>query len=338
MEKVMDEIFKIDDEYSFLTRELLTKEYIENKLTDRQIAQKYNVNGKVTVWRRRKFFGIKNNTPSKSNKNASKNRVFNISREDAVKYISDGLTYKEIAVKMGCGRMVVYRRIKEMGLIDNRAKSMSRLKLHESLNEQQINFFLGCLLGDGNITHDGMFQCNHSYKQLEYIKYKRAMLHNLLSPNFTMERLSVSNNQNGKTYFKYFLRTMANESIKNIYHQYYVNRKKIFPLLYLKNSTFDAYSLAIWYMDDGSRKGNTPSLYTFSFGYEGNLDILKFLKIKFDIEGTIKEDFNPERSEGKKHFISFTNDFAKEKFFNMVAPYIIPCFQYKLPEKYRTKQ
>ena len=88
----MNDIFKIDDEYSFLTEELLTKEYIKNKLTDNQIAKKYNVKSKTTVWRRRKFLNIQNSFQNKSNQNARKNRQFNISKDDAIKDISNGLT------------------------------------------------------------------------------------------------------------------------------------------------------------------------------------------------------------------------------------------------------
>ena len=55
-----EKIFRIDDPYAFLTKELLEKEYTQNKLTDKQIALKYNIRSKVTVWRRRKFYNISN--------------------------------------------------------------------------------------------------------------------------------------------------------------------------------------------------------------------------------------------------------------------------------------
>ena len=50
-----NKIFKIDDEYRFLTERLLREEYCSNKLTDKQIALKYNIGSKATVWRRRIF-------------------------------------------------------------------------------------------------------------------------------------------------------------------------------------------------------------------------------------------------------------------------------------------
>lgn len=330
----METIFRIDDAYSFLTKELLMKEYIDNKLTDRQIAKKYNISSKVTVWRRRKFLGIQNNTPSKSNKNASKNRVFNISKDEVLQHLLDGLTYVEIAEKMGCSRMVAYRRMKELGVIDNQTQAMQKLKWHEPLTEHQIKFVLGCLLGDGNMTSKGMFQCSHSYKQLNYIEYKKGILKNIVSPNFSMIKRPIKNHQNGKTYFSYFFRTMNNEFFKNIYDAYYINKIKVFPYDYLMNSSFDAYSLAIWYMDDGGRKGNISSIYSFSFGYEGNLDILRFLKNKFNIEGSLKIAVDIRRADDKRHFISFNKNEA-QKFFKIVSPHIIPYFEYKIPKTFR---
>jgi len=329
-------IFKIDDEYSFLTEDLLKKEYLENKLTDKQIAKKYNVKSKVTIWRRRKFFNIENRFVNKVNKNAVANRKFSISHDDAAKWLTQGLTYVEIAEKIGCGRMVAYRRMKEMGLIDDQKQNIRKLKWHEVLTENQTKFILGCLLGDGNITHRGMFQCSHSHKQLDYIIYKKEIFKNLVPPNFVMKKLSVKNHQNDKIYYSYFLRTMNNENLKKIHDKYYINGNKIFPLPYIEKSIFDAYSLAIWYMDDGSRNYNIPTLWTLGFGYDGNLDILRFFKKKFDLEGCLKYDIRPEKPLDKIHYITFAGT-EREKFFTIVSPYILPCFRYKLPEKYRSK-
>lgn len=264
------------------------------------------------------------------------NRIFNISKEEAIHDLASGLTYVDIAKKIGCSRMVAYRRMKEMGIIENQDKAMNKLRWHEQLTEKQTKFFLGCLLGDGNITSSGMFQCNHSNKQLEYIEYKKEILSSLLAPNFKLIFNTIKNHQNGKIYYSYYLRTMSNEYIKEIYGNYYVDKVKIFPYEYLVNSSFDEYSLAIWYMDDGSRSANTPSLYTYAFGYNGNLDILKFLKNKFDLRADIKEDSGKNRSIDAVNFISFCEKSDKDKFFQLVSPHILPCFQYKLPEKYRT--
>jgi hypothetical protein len=329
-------IFRIDDPYEFLTKELLEKEYVENKLTDKEIAHKYNIGSKATVWRRRQFHGITNSCQNKSNQHALKNRQFIVSKEDALKWQQEGKTYEEMAGIVGCSRMVLYRRIKELGIVTECPEEMKKLKWHEKLSDKQVKFLLGDLLGDGNITPWGMYQCSHSYKQKSFIEYKKEILSNLMSPDFNFKERIVNNHQNGKQYRSYYLRTMGNEFLKEIHNLFYIDRVKIFPYEYLMQSHFDEYSLAAWYMGDGGRRGNIASLYTFGFGYNGNLDILKFLKSKFELEGTLKSDEREIRSVDKRNFISFAKKTEKDKFFQLVSPHILPYFQYKLPKKYRT--
>lgn len=331
-----DKIFRIDDPYAFLTKELLEKEYIENQLTDQKIADKYNIGSKVTVWHRRKFFNIANSCQNKSNQNALKNRKFIVSKEDALRWQQEGKTYDEMAKMVGCSRMVLYRRIKELGVVTECKEEMKKLKWHETLSDDQTKFLLGDLLGDGNITSWGMYQCNHSWKQKAYIEYKKDVLSNLVSPSFNFKENVVQNHQNGKQYRAYYLRTMGNEFLKVIYGKFYADKIKIFPYEYLMRSGFDAYSLAIWFMDDGSRKGNTAVIHTYGFGFDGNLQIAQFLYDKFGLYCEIKNWGNIS-SEDKRHCVYFSSKQDKaDKFFQLVAPHILPSFQYKLPEKYRT--
>lgn len=334
MQNTQEKIFRIDDSFGFLTKELLEKEYLENKLTDKQIAHKYNIGSKVTVWRRRKFWGIKNAYLSKSNQNATKNRSFSISKDDAIMYLGQGLTYIDIAEKMGCSRIVAYRRMKELGLIEDQEQEIQKLKWHEKIDERQRKFILGDLLGDGSITSRGMFQCSHSHKQLSYIQYKMGLLKNLVSPNFDLIYNRVKNYQNGKEYYSYYLRTMNNEFLKEIYDKYYVNNVKIFPIDYLLDSEFDEYSLAIWYMDDGSRNGNSATLHTYGFGMDGNIQISRFILKKFGIFPEIKNWGKENRNADKSCCLYFSAS-NSDKFFQTVAPHILPYFQYKLPERYR---
>jgi len=125
---------------------------------------------------------------------------------------------------------------------------------------------------------------------------------------------------------------MSNKGLKRIYSLFY-NNGKIFPYKYLVDSEFDAYSLAIWYMDDGSRHQKNVRMHTYGFGYRGNLDIMKFLNEKFDLITKVSQNQKEVRGNDKCHFISFSVQ-ESDKFFSLVAPYILPCFQYKLPPKY----
>ncbi len=329
-----NKVFRIDDDYEFLTKELLEREYVQNKLTDKQIAEKYNIGSKATVWRRRKFHNISNSCQNKSNKNAQKNRKFIVSKEDALKWQVEGKTYNEMASMVGCSKMVLYRRIKELGVVTERKEEMKKLKWHEPISDIQNRFLLGDLLGDGNITSWGMYQCNHSYKQKSYIEYKQNILINLMSPSFNLKEHIVHNHQNGKDYRAYYLRTMGNKILKDIYGKFYIDKVKVFSYDYLMKSDFDAYSLAIWYMDDGSRKNDNCAIYTYGFGYCGNLKILDFLYNKFNLIPIISQDNSEKRGDDSRNYISF-NVSESEKFFSIVAPHILPSFQYKLPRRFR---
>ena len=288
---------------------------------------------------KKNFFGIENTCKNKSNLNAKINRVFSISIEDAKEFLKQKMSYEEIANKIGCSRMVAYRRLKELNLIDNQKSTMKKLKWHEPINDLQNKFLLGCLLGDGNITSKGMFQCNHSNKQLEYIQYKKHLLFNLVAPDFDLNYNIIKNHQNDKTYYSYSMRTMQNEKLKEVYGEFYKNGIKIFPYDFLINSSLDEYSLAIWYMDDGSRKKNRIELYSQGFNYVDNLKIIEFLYKKFNICGVIQENksetynVNPNH----RHHVRF-NTIDSDKFFKLVSPHILPSFQYKLPERYQIIQ
>lgn len=188
-------------------------------------------------------------------------------------------------------------------------------------------------MGDGSITKGGLYQCSHSHKQLDFINYKYRILENLTSPNFTLDERIVSNYQNGKEYRTLHFRTMQNEQLKELRNVFYPNGLKIFPMEYFKGK-FNQISLAFWYMGDGSRKGNIASIYTYGFGIDGNAIIKVFLKEIFQIDFDIKID-NMEKRGDKAFFLSTIKGENSQKFFEIVAPHIIPSMQYKLPVKFR---
>jgi hypothetical protein len=331
----MNTAFQIDDPYDFLTKELLEQEYVHNRLTDKQIAQKYQIGSKTTIWRRRKFFGIVNAMPSKSNTNASKNRAFNISLEDAVKWQEKGLTHKEIADELGCSRIVVFRRLQELGKTKKENHAQHKLRWHVELSDLQRRFLLGTILGDGSITSWGMFQCNHSKKQEAYIKWKMETLSSLLSPDFALYEGFSKAKDDGKLHPILYLRTMGNKYLRNIHGRFYTNKIKIFPFDFLVTSSFDAFSLAVWYMDDGCLgQGKSAILCTFGFGQNGTDSIIKFLFDRFGTNGTRYQDNSKSRNPEFSFYIHFTVE-QSDLFFRLIAPYVHPSMSYKLPESFR---
>ncbi len=328
----MNETFRIDDPYAFLTKEFLEKEYVQNHLTDKQISNKYGIGSKVTIWRRRKYYGIGNIKPNKSNSNARKNRRFEFGVEDAAKWKDAGLTYPDIAKILGCSRIVVCRRYKELGLVKEIPQAQNKLHWHNELTDVQNRFILGTLLGDGNLMPGGMFQCNHSSKQRDYIRWKCEILKPIMSPLFELKPSNIQ--LNGKTYEVMCMRTMQNKHLKEIYLKYYPNKQKIFPYSYLIESNFDAFSLAVWYMDDGglSSDGKACNLFTYGFGPEGTNEARGYILGKFNVTSSKYDDkARPIETASYIHF-SVSESFS---FFSLIAPYTHPSMAYKLPETFR---
>ena len=331
---MQDKVFRIDDPHAVLTKELLEQEYLQDGLTDKAIAIKHGVGSKVTVWRRRQFYGIPNRCKNKSNTNASVNRKIHITLEQGKEWLAKGQEHQEIADKIGCSKQVVLRRLKELGLVKEQSHVQKKLLWNTELTDQQMRFLMGTMLGDGSITPGGHFQCSHSSKQLAYIKYKRDVLNSIVGPDFEISNNDVFNHQNGKMYKTHHLRTLCNKYLKRIQWAYYIGGKKLFPLGYLLGSNFDSYSLAVWYMDDGGIKSDVALLYTYGFGYSGNLDAAKFLLEKFDIKAYIKEKQEEQRGTDCRHYLVISPP-ESDKFFQLVAPHLLPMFAYKLPERFR---
>lgn len=329
-----NDIFRIDDPYAFLTKDLLEQEYIKEGLTDKQIAKKYGVGSKVTIWRRRKFFGIGNICPSKTNSNASKNRVFQISKEDAVRWSGEGLTHTEIAKIIGCSRLVVFRRFKELGMVQKEIHAKHKLRWHTELTDFQNRFLIGTLLGDGSVTSWGMFQCSHSKKQEEYARFKCQILLSVLAPEFKLNYGLCKAEKEGKLHETVYLRSMGNKFLRNLYNRFYDNKIKFFPYDFLRKSPFDVFSLAVWYMDDGGLMGRSACLFTFGFGLKGTDEALSFLYERFGIKGTRYQDNGKDRNPEYSFYIHLPVE-QSDKFFSLIAPYIHPSMAYKLPESFR---
>lgn len=326
----MDKPFKINDEYDFLTQNLICEEYISHGLSDAQIAAKYCVGSKVTVWRRRQFYGIPNRYSDKSNRNASVNRTVIMSKDDATKMLASGKTHQEIAKIIGASRMSVFRRLQELGLTTVKKHSQNKLRWYVELSDTQVRFLLGTLLGDGSLSSGGLFICNHCAKQKSYISHKRDILRTLLSPDFELTPISGTATKGGAVHYGFQVKTQQNHALRQLRSVFYPKGVKVFPYEYLTKSNFDASSLAYWYMDDGSRNANSAILSTYGFGFVGNTKILAFLKERFGIFGVLAESKLANRSPDARHFIRFNKDEAA-KLFVLIAPYVSYGMEYKIP-------
>ena len=182
---------------------------------------------------------------------------------------------------------------------------------------------LGLSIGDGTIHIRGdRLQLNHSIKQLEYLKYKKELLeqydiypeiHEYTSGEYSLCRFG----------FKH-------EYCKELRNILYPNDEKYISLDIL--NLLSDREIAIWYMDDGSlyvkkgKPGKSGDSYelvisTYCKTEEEALDIIKFLKLRYDADFTIK------RNKGK--FSVRCGKRAAIKFLNKIQIYICESMLYK---------
>jgi len=316
--------------YDFLTKEILEQEYVVSGLSDAQIAKKFDMPSKAVVWRKRKKFGIENRHPAKSNKHATKNRKFNITKEKAIKLLEDGTTYEEIAVYMNCSVGVAKRRFRELGLTNCQDHAKHYGFWHVELTNSQKQLLIGSVLGDGTIARQGAYSCSHSIKQTVYHKHKRDALASIHSGKF-QHATHKAQGVDGEHHESLHFTTGCNKFCTELRKIYYPSGKKIFPHTFLmKNMTVEA--LAYWYMDDGTARwdsryvSNSSGSQIITLGYSNEEQHLmrQLFEEKFNLQSKIIY-----RKEKKGYVQTFPTT-ETPKLFSLIRPYIIPSMLYKV--------
>lgn len=184
-----------------------------------------------------------------------------------------------------------------------------------SLTQFQKSFVIGTLLGDGYVRQakgrkNAFLEVNHSITQKEYVEWKYNILKNLTRSG------PKSRNGNGKRIaYRFF--TKQHPEFTEIMDLFYKDKKKCIP-----NLKLDSITLAVWFMDDGSRcSKENVYLNTQQFSKEDQYKLLEFLK-ELGLEGTLNKD--------KVYYrIRFITS-SIPKLFKIIQEYIIPSMKYKI--------
>lgn len=184
-----------------------------------------------------------------------------------------------------------------------------------SLTNNQKSLIIGSLLGDGYVRimpgrKNAFLEINHSFKMKEYVEWKYEMLKDIvISPP---KRRRGNGNRIAYRFF-----TKQHPNITELFNLFYKNGKKMIP-----NISLNPLSIAVWYMDDGSKCGDSDYyLNTQQFSLDDQNKLLTMLK-KNSIEATLNRDKIYWRIRLQKSSIP--------KFKNLVGSLIIPSLQYKL--------
>jgi len=185
-----------------------------------------------------------------------------------------------------------------------------------SLTQFQKSLITGTILGDGYLrilprSKNALLEINHSFTQKEYVDWKFTSLKNLVK--------SLPKTRKGsqkRVAYRFYTKQLS--ELSEIYNSFYRDKKKIVP----DNLSLDAVSLAVWYMDDGSRCSNSDAyLNTQQFSVEDQKKLILALK-KLGLETRLNKDKNYFRLRFVKSSLP--------KLKNLLEKQIIPSMQYKL--------
>ena len=148
-----------------------------------------------------------------------------------------------------------------------------------SLSKTQSDIVIGTMLGDGYMRckTNAHLQITHSINQKEYVDWMYGVLKNCV---LTQPKPYKGNGK--RIGYRFFTRSLP--CFTDIYHQFYLNKRKIIP----PNLKLNEQILAVWYMDDGSLCDKSCYLNTQQFPEQEQLLLSRLLLRDFGL--TAKRD------------------------------------------------
>ena len=182
-----------------------------------------------------------------------------------------------------------------------------------SLTEDQISILIGVFLGDGAMRKKmhALLEINHSYTQKEYVDWLYQQFKNYVD---TKPKMRDSNG----TRIAYRFTTKSLPVFTQFYNKFFRNHRKDIP----EKLILTPLTLAIWYMDDGSRCDEDIYLNTQHFAKEKQQRLIDILLQQYRIEATLNRDKKYWRIRIKKTSVPY--------FMKIISPYILSSMQYKL--------
>ena len=244
------------------------------------------------------------------------NTVANIDYNTFMYWYNQGLNDREIGEKLNVSQKSIFA-------FRTRNQLKNNVDKHLFFTEEQLQIFLGCMLGDGsmyipNDCKNAYFSFAHSQKQRDYCYWKYEQLQNLC---FNPREYAQFDKRTQKEYYRIDVRTYTNSLFTNYYNNFYhtINGQKIKyinkELLY----QLKPLGLAVWFMDDGYKEDCGYVLSTNSFAEDDIEIIINFFEEKFNIITSVH-----------KSKILYIKAKYRETFTNLIKDYIHPTLLYKL--------
>ena len=183
-----------------------------------------------------------------------------------------------------------------------------------SLSEIQKSLIEGCLLGDGYMrrkTHAHL-QITHSYKQKFYVDWKYQLL-----KDYVLTPPKSYKGNGGRVGYRFFTRSLP--QLTRFYKRYYKDKIKVIP----RDLRLNSFSLAVWFMDDGSKSRNSCYLNTQQFSLSSQNYLMLVLQKQFGLKPYLDKD--------KKYFrLRFSVEDTK-RLKKIIQQFVLSEMQYKFP-------
>lgn len=153
------------------------------------------------------------------------------------------------------------------------------------LSVRQRKMIIGTLLGDGHLeTMNGgrtyRLKIEHSIAQADYVYWFYDQFREWVNSQPYIKE------KHGKKYVGFS--TYSHGVFRYYAHQFYRNKRKVVPSKIMR--MLDPVSIAIWFMDDGSRKSlkhNTYVLQTYGFSRNDQERLMSALQGRFAVETSL---------------------------------------------------
>ena len=185
-----------------------------------------------------------------------------------------------------------------------------------SLTQNQRSLVIGTIVGDGYVRiiprrRNAFLEVNHSASQRMYVDWKYQMLQSIVKSEPKLRKGNGNRIACG-----FFTRCLP--EITDLFHYFYKERRKMIP----SDLSLDPLSLAVWYMDDGSRSGGSLYLNTQQFSMQDQETLQSILLNQYGIHSGLNRD--------KEYWRVRIVTADAQKFCNIIRSHVIPSMEYKL--------
>lgn len=205
-----------------------------------------------------------------------------------------------------------------------RLRSDLRIGPHD---KQVISVLIGTILGDSHLekrkggigTRVIFEQCS---RNVEYIMWFHEFFASKGYCNNNKPKLITRIKKGNKVFYQYRVTTYSFTSFNWLHDMFYKDHIKIIPADLGEYLT--PLSLAIWFMDDGSKINKTIRLATNCFQLAELNFLCKLMKDKFNLQATVQKS-----GPNKGNILSIKTG-SLNTFITLVKPHMLPSMYYKL--------